>query len=67
MAEPSQEEQKVLRITLVHSAIGYTKKHKATLRALGFHRLHETVEHVDSPSLRGMLYKVNHLVRIEEK
>jgi large subunit ribosomal protein L30 len=56
-----------LRITLLHSGIGYDKKHKATLRALGFHRLHETVEHVDSPSLRGMLYKVNNLVRIEEK
>lgn len=61
------DQEKVLRITLVHSAIGNTKKHKATLRALGFHRLHETVEHVDLPSLRGMLYKVNHLVRIEEK
>ncbi len=67
MAEAAKEAQKVLRITLVRSGIGYTKKHKATLRALGFHRLHETVEHVDSPSLRGMLYKVNHLVRIEEK
>ncbi len=66
MAE-SKEAQKILRITLLHSGIGYDKKHKATLRALGFHRLHETVEHVDSPSLRGMLYKVNNLVRIEEK
>lgn len=59
-------EPKVIRITLLRSAIGYSKKHKATVRALGFHRLHETVEHVDSPSLRGMLSKVNHLVRIEE-
>jgi large subunit ribosomal protein L30 len=67
MAEKKKSEEKILRITLVHSGIGYTKKHKATLRALGFHRLHETVEHVDSPSLRGMLYKVNHLVKIEEK
>ncbi len=67
MADTAKGEQKVLRITLLRSGIGYTKKHKATLRALGFHRLHETVEHVDSPSLRGMLYKVNHLVRIEEK
>ena len=66
MAE-SKDAQKVLRITLIRSGIGYDKKHKATLKALGFHRLHETVERVDSPSLRGMLYKVNHLVRIEEK
>jgi large subunit ribosomal protein L30 len=57
---------KRLRITWMRSAIGYSVRHKATMRALGFHRLHETLEHVDSPSLRGMLYKVNHLVTIEE-
>ncbi len=67
MAKAAKEAPKVLRITLIRSGIGYDKKHKATLRALGFHRLHETVEHVDSPSLRGMLYKVNHLIKIEEK
>jgi len=57
----------VLRITLVKSAIGYSVKHKATVYALGLHRLHQTVEHVDTPVLRGMLSKVNHLVTIEEK
>lgn len=57
---------KTVRITLVHSAIGETRRHKATVRALGFHRLHETVEHEDSPTLRGMLYLVKKLVRIEE-
>ena len=57
---------KKLRITLEHSAIGETVRHKATVRALGFHRLHETVEHEDSPSLRGMLYIVKKLIRIEE-
>lgn len=61
-----KETPKKLRITWVKSAIGFTVRHKATIRALGFHRLHETVEHEDSPSLRGMLYKVNHLVQIEE-
>jgi large subunit ribosomal protein L30 len=60
-------EVKVLRITLVKSGIGFSKRHKATLRAMGFHRLHETVEHVDSPSLRGMLLIVNHMVKVEEK
>lgn len=58
---------KVLRITLVKSGIGYTVRHKATLKALGFRRLHQTVEHVDSPTLRGMLAKVMHLVEIEEQ
>ncbi len=66
MPEKENTEKKVLRITLVKSAIGYSKKHKATVRALGFHRLHETVEQVDTPALRGMLNKINHLVRIEE-
>lgn len=58
---------KMLRITLVKSAIGYSVRHKATVRALGFHRLNETVVHPDTPSLRGMLSKVNHLVKIEEQ
>jgi large subunit ribosomal protein L30 len=62
MSEPVKR----LRITLLKSAIGYSVKHKATLRALGFHRLHQTIEQADTPSLRGMLSKVNHLVKIEE-
>jgi large subunit ribosomal protein L30 len=66
MTEKKAAKPKMLHITLLHSGIGYSKEHKATLKALGFHRLHETIERVDSPSLRGMLYKVNHLVRIEE-
>jgi large subunit ribosomal protein L30 len=56
---------KMIKITLVKSAIGYSVRHKATVRALGFHRLHQTVEHPDTPTLRGMLSKVNHLVKIE--
>ena len=58
---------KVLRITLVRSGIGFSKEHKRTLRALGFHHLHETVTQVDSPSLQGMLRMVNHLVEIKEE
>jgi large subunit ribosomal protein L30 len=58
---------KILKITLVKSGIGYSKRHKATLRALGFHRLNQTIEQVDTPSLRGMLAMVDHLVRIEEQ
>lgn len=66
MSKAVQVEEKVVRITLVRSAIGYSKRHKATVRALGLHRLHETVEHVDTPSLRGMIYQVAHLVEVEE-
>ena len=57
---------KTLRVTLVRSSIGYTKDQKATVKALGFRRLHQTVEHKDTPALRGMLNKVIHLLKIEE-
>ena len=67
MAKKSLPQPKMLRITLVKSAIGYSVVHKATVRALGFHRLHETVVLADTPTVRGMLYKVNHLVVIEEQ
>ena len=54
-----------LRITWKKSDIGYVKEQKRTLRALGFHRLNETVVHEDSPSIRGMVVKVSHLVEME--
>ena len=60
------EPNKQLRITYVKSSIGYSVSHKATIRALGLHRLHQSVVQDDTPTLRGMLAKVNHLVRIEE-
>ena len=59
--------QKVVRVTLVKSPIGYSERHKETIRALGLRRMHQTVEHVDSPTLRGMLYKVGHLVEVVEE
>jgi large subunit ribosomal protein L30 len=57
---------KTLRVTLVRSPIGFTKDQKATVLALGLHRLHQTVEHQDTPAVRGMLTKVIHLLKIEE-
>lgn len=66
MANTAEKNEKILRITLVKSPIGYSKRHKETVRALGLRRLHQTVEQVDSPSLRGMLYLVSHLVKVEE-
>ena len=56
----------MVKITQVKSAIGYSKVHKGTIRALGFHRLNQTVEHPDTATLRGMLRKVNNLIVIEE-
>ena len=57
---------KNIRVTLVKSPIGFTKDQKATVRALGLHRMHQTVEHKDTPALRGMLTKIVHLLKIEE-
>jgi large subunit ribosomal protein L30 len=55
-----------LRVKWVKSAIGYSKDQKATIRALGLHKLQQTVEHEDNPAMRGMIRKVNHLVKVEE-
>ncbi len=56
-----------LRITLVKSPIGFSARHKATVKALGLHRMHQTVEQPDTQSVRGMIAKVSHLVKVEEK
>ena len=66
MDNTAENTPKIIRITLVKSPIGYTVRHKATIRALGLRKMHQTVQHVDSPTLRGMLYKVSHLVEVEE-
>jgi large subunit ribosomal protein L30 len=57
---------KKVKITLVKSPIGYSERHKGTIRALGLRKINQTVEQADSPVLRGMLAKVAHLVEIEE-
>jgi len=55
-----------LRITWTKSSIGYAHDQKATIRALGLKRLHHTVEHQDTRTIRGMANKVRHLVTVEE-
>jgi large subunit ribosomal protein L30 len=59
------DEPKGLRVTWVKSAIGYGDDQKRTIRALGLRRLHQTVDHSDSPSVRGMVTAVRHLVTVE--
>lgn len=54
------------RITLVKSAIGYADDQRRTIRALGLKRLNQSVIHDDLPSIRGMIMKVRHLVKVEE-
>ncbi|MCP4420510.1 MAG: 50S ribosomal protein L30 [Chloroflexi bacterium] len=55
-----------LRVTYSKSAIGYKKDQKGTIRALGFKKLYQTVEHDDTAVIRGMVNKVRHLVTVEE-
>jgi large subunit ribosomal protein L30 len=66
MAKKAKVVEKRLRVTLVKSPIGYTQRQKDTVRALGLHRMHDTVEHLDSPAVRGMIGKVIHLLKVEE-
>jgi len=54
------------RITWVKSGIGYADDQRRTLRALGLKRLNPSVIHNDLPSIRGMIIKVRHLVKVEE-
>jgi len=59
-------EAKILRLKLVRSPIGSTERQRATVRALGLRRMHQVVEQSDSAVTRGMVQKVEHLVRILE-
>ncbi len=54
-----------LRITQRRSTIGRVFRQKRTMRALGIRRLHQSVEHDDTPTIRGMIQKVIHLVDVE--
>ena len=55
-----------LRITQVRSQIGYSERHRGTLRALGLGKIGRSVEHEESPVVAGMLRKVRHLVRVDD-
>ncbi len=55
-----------LKLTLVRSVIGRSKKQKATIEALGLRKMNQTVEKDASPQVRGMVKKVQHLLTVEE-
>lgn len=57
---------KRLKITLVKSPIGYSRRQKGTVKALGLRRLQQSVGQEDNPVIRGMVTKVSHLVEVEE-
>ena len=61
-----QEGLKTVKITLVKSPIGYSVRQKATIKALGLRRMNQTVEHIDTAVVRGMIDKISHMVKVEE-
>ena len=56
----------MLRVELVRSLIGNNPRNRATIQALGLRKMHQVVEHKDTPSVRGMLHKVQHMVKVVE-
>ncbi len=55
-----------LRITLIKSPIGAIPKHRATVKALGFHKTYSTLEKPDNEAIRGMCKSIRHMVKVEE-
>ncbi len=56
---------RLIKVTLVKSTIGFDKKQAAVVESMGLRRLHHTVELADTPSIRGMMHKVRHLITVE--
>lgn len=59
--------EKTITVKLVKSPIGYNKRQKATVQALGLRKMNQMVEKADSPTVRGMIAKVSHLVEVVEE
>ncbi len=62
----AKKKEKQIKITLVKSTISSLKKHKATVEALGLRKIHQSVIKKDNDAMRGMIFKVKHLVQVEE-
>jgi large subunit ribosomal protein L30 len=62
----AKKKDRLLRITLTKSPIGYSYRQKRTVQALGLRRMHQTVEQRDTPVIRGMIARVKHLVTVKE-
>jgi len=62
----AKKKQPKLQITLVRSPIGYSKRQKATLKAMGLKKLNQVVLQDDTDVMRGMIDKVSHLVTVDE-
>jgi large subunit ribosomal protein L30 len=65
-AKKASKKKNLLRITLTKSPIGYSSRQKRTVQALGLRKMNQSVEQKDTPVIRGMVSKVEHLVTVEE-
>jgi large subunit ribosomal protein L30 len=59
-------DKKTMKVTLVRSLHGRLASHQACVRGLGLRRMHQVVEIEDTPATRGMVNKINYMVRVEE-
>ena len=66
-ADMAKTKKQTLKITQVKSRIGYKKKAKATLDAMGLKKMNQTVELPDNPAIRGMIKKIEYLIKVEDK
>jgi large subunit ribosomal protein L30 len=62
----AKKKQKQIKVTLVRSPIGFQPKHRECVRGLGLKRVRHTVVLEDTPSIRGMVNKIDYMVRVEE-
>jgi large subunit ribosomal protein L30 len=58
--------KKQIKVTLTRSPSGYQPRHRECVRGLGLKRMHQTVTLEDTPSIRGMIRKIDYMVRVEE-
>jgi large subunit ribosomal protein L30 len=62
----AKKKERILKITMRKSPIGYNKRQKDTMRALGLRKMNQTVTQKDNDVVRGMISRVSHLVEVEE-
>ena len=67
LPDMAKTKKQTLKITQVKSRIGYKKKAKATLDAMGLKKMNQSVELPDNPAIRGMIKNIKYLIKVEDK
>jgi len=66
MAKANKKAVGTIKITQIKSVIGRIESHRSCVRGLGLRRMHQSVEVLDTPAVRGMINKVNYLLKVED-